>query len=104
LESAPATLTAHAGQCRKAAECDAYIETNRDRVLCADCPAQGLHIGSGVVEAGCKTVVGARLKQAGMHLTKDGAEGVLTLRGQVFGGRYEDFREWRSESQHAAAA
>lgn len=99
-----ATLQAHAGHCDKAAECEAYIETNRDRMRYAHFRAQGLQIGSGVVEAGCKTVVGARLKQSGMHWTKDGAEGILALRACILGGRYEDFWAWRSESQHATAA
>jgi hypothetical protein len=35
----------------------------------------GLFVGSGVVEASCKTVVGQRLKQAGMHWTVNGADG-----------------------------
>ncbi|MDE0627165.1 MAG: ISKra4 family transposase [Bryobacterales bacterium] len=104
LDSLLATLQAHAGQSKKAAECHGYVETNRDRMRYADFRAQGLQIGSGVVEAGCKTVVGVRLKQAGMHWTKDGAEGILALRACILGGRYEDFWAWRSESQHAAAA
>ena len=68
LDTLLATLKAHAGQCAKAAECEAYIETNRERMRYADFRAQGLQIGSGVVEAGCKTVVAVRLKQAGMPL------------------------------------
>ena len=104
LDTLLATLKAHAGQCAKAAECEAYIETNRDRMSYADFRAQGLQIGSGVVDAGCKTVVAVRLKQAGMHWTKDGAEGILAPRACILRGRYEDFWAWRSESQHAAAA
>ena len=97
LDTLLATLKAHAGQRTKAAECEAYIETIRERMRYADFLAQGLQIGSGIVEAGCKTVVAVRLKQASMYWIKDGAEGIL-------GGRYEDFWVWRSESQHAAAA
>ena len=41
---------------------------------------QGLFIGSGVVEAGCKTVIGSRCKQSGMFWGKPGAEHVLALR------------------------
>ena len=41
---------------------------------------QGLFIGSGVVEAGCKTVIGSRCKQSGMFWGKPGAENVLALR------------------------
>ncbi|MDE0104254.1 MAG: ISKra4 family transposase, partial [Bryobacterales bacterium] len=104
LDSVLATLKAHAGHCSKAAECQAHIETNRDRTRYADFRAQGLQIGSGVVEAGCKSIVGGRLHPSGMRWSKDGAQGILTLRACILGGRYEDFWAWRSESQHAAAA
>ena len=40
----------------------------------------GLFIGSGVVEASCKTVIGQRLKQAGMHWTVNGADAITALR------------------------
>jgi len=41
---------------------------------------RGLFVGSGVVEAGCKTVIGQRLKQSGMHWTTSGADSIITLR------------------------
>lgn len=41
---------------------------------------QGFFIGSGVVEAGCKTVIGARCKQSGMFWGKPGAQNILALR------------------------
>ncbi len=104
LDTLLATLKAHASHSKKAAECMAYIEANRERMRYADFRAQGLQIGSGVVEAGCKSVVAVRLKQAGMRWSKDGAEGILALRACILGGRYEDFWAWRSESQHATAA
>jgi hypothetical protein len=40
----------------------------------------GLFVGSGVVEASCKTVVGQRLKQSGMHWTVGGADAIIALR------------------------
>jgi len=40
----------------------------------------GLFVGSGVVEASCKTIVGQRLKQAGMHWTTSGADAIIALR------------------------
>jgi hypothetical protein len=40
----------------------------------------GLFVGSGVVEAGCKAVVGQRLKQSGMHWTLAGADAIIALR------------------------
>ena len=103
LDGVLATLRAHAGHCEEAAKAVQYIATNRERMRYAEFRAQGLQIGSGVVEGGCKTVVG-RLKQSGMHWTKDGAEGILALRACILGGRYEDFWAWRTESRVKAAA
>ncbi|MGH3168446.1 MAG: hypothetical protein ACRDN0_21515, partial [Trebonia sp.] len=40
----------------------------------------GLFVGSGVVEAGCKAVIGQRLKQSGMHWTVNGADAIIALR------------------------
>jgi hypothetical protein len=42
----------------------------------------GLFVGSGVVEASCKSVIGQRLKQAGMHWTASGAGAIIALRCQ----------------------
>ena len=50
----------------------------------------GLFVGSGVVEAGCKAVIGQRLKLSGMHWSVSGADGILTLRCQQASGRWED--------------
>ena len=44
--------------------------------------SRGLFVGSGVVEAGCKTVIGQRLKLSGMHWTVAGADAIITLRCQ----------------------
>ena len=104
LEGLLATLRAHAGSCEAAAKCIGYMETNRERMRYHEFRAQGLHIGSGVVEGACKTVVGGRLKQGGMRWTKDGADAVMALRSCILSGRYEEFWEWRSETQSAAAA
>ena len=58
---------------------------------------------AGVVEAGCKTVVGTRLKRAGMHWTVQGANAVIALRCSKLSGRFEDFWERRSQKKQAAA-
>jgi hypothetical protein len=42
--------------------------------------SRGLFVGSGVVEAGCKAVIGQRRKQSGMHWTVAGADAIITLR------------------------
>ena len=60
----------------------AYFETNAHRMRYAYYRKHGMFVGSGVVEAGCKSVLGARLKQSGMHWTTHGAAAITTLRCQ----------------------
>jgi hypothetical protein len=55
---------------------------------------QGLFVGSGVIEAGCKTVLG-RLKQSGMFWTVRGANDITALRCCQLSGRFEDYWEAR---------
>lgn len=50
----------------------AYFENNKERMLYKTYRQKGFFYGSGVVEAGCKTVVGQRLKQSGMPLERAG--------------------------------
>lgn len=57
-----------------------YFVTNVQRMQYGTFRKQGFFIGSGVVEAGCKTVIGARCKQSGMFWGKPGAENILALR------------------------
>ncbi len=57
-----------------------YLTNNRDRVDYPRYCSLGLPIGSGQVEADCKTVVQARRKQWGMRWSKSGAEQVLRVR------------------------
>ena len=57
-----------------------YLERNRTRMDYCRYRAQGWFIGSGVVEAGCKRVIGQRLKQSGMFWTEPGATAVVSLR------------------------
>jgi hypothetical protein len=58
----------------------AYFESNNHRMRYAAYLARGLFIGSGVIEAGCKTVIGLRLKQSGMFWGVTGAKNVLDIR------------------------
>lgn len=57
-----------------------YFVQNVDRMQYGTFRRQGYFIGSGVIEAGCKTVIGARCKQSGMFWGKPGAENILALR------------------------
>ncbi len=85
-----------ASRSREARNCIAYIRVNRHRMQYPTFRAQGLCVSSAVVEAGCKLVVGARLKRAGMHWTTAGANAILALRSSRLSGRFEDFWERRS--------
>lgn len=72
-----------------------YFGVNRDRMRYGDFRKAGLFVGSGVVEAGCKTIIGGRLKQSGMWWTVRGANAIISLRCCLLSGRYEDFWEAR---------
>ena len=77
-----------------------YFERNRQRMRYPKFRKQGLFIGSGVIEAGCKTIIGARLKQSGMFWTVNGANAIIALRCTVLSGKFEDY--WASRSSLAA--
>ena len=63
--------------------------------------ASGGGIGSGVIEAGCKTVVGSRCKQSGRFWRETGAENILAVRSLHASGRREEF--WRHRLHTLAA-
>jgi hypothetical protein len=66
-----------------------YFTANAHRMHYAWYRSLGLFVGSGVVEAGCKSVIGQRLKLSGMRWTEHGATGILTLRCQEASHRWE---------------
>jgi hypothetical protein len=59
-----------------------YFENNAPRMRYKWFRSRGLFVGSGAVEAGCKSVIGQRLKLSGMHWTVGGADAIATLRCQ----------------------
>jgi hypothetical protein len=73
-----------------------YFEKNKDRMRYDEFRKKGLFIGSGVVEAGCRTVIGRRLKQSGMFWTVKGANSIIALRCCLLSNRWEDFWEYRA--------
>lgn len=73
-----------------------YFEKNKERMQYDDFRRRGLFVGSGVVEAGCRTVIGQRLKQSGMHWSVRGANNIIALRCCFLSNRWEDFWEYRS--------
>jgi len=73
----------------------AYLENNKDRMRYADYRAQGLFVGSGVIEAGCKSLIGQRMKQSGMEWSVRGANDILSLRCITLSNRLDDYWEAR---------
>ena len=70
-----------------------YFATNANRMRYPEFRAKGLFVGSGVVEAGCKSVIGSRLKRSGMFWTVRGANAIIALRCCRINGRFEDYWE-----------
>jgi hypothetical protein len=103
LRSLVQALRPYAGQYKEARECIHYICNNRRRMRYPRFDQQGLCSSTGVVEAGCKVVIGTRLKRAGMHWTVAGANSIIALRCSKLSGRFEDFWERRSDQMKVAA-
>jgi hypothetical protein len=68
-----------------------YFEENAVQMRYAWFRRQQLFVGSGVVEAGCRTVIGQRLKQSGMRWSVRGANAIIALRCCLMSDRFEDF-------------
>lgn len=73
----------------------AYLSHNLPRMQYDQYRAEGLFIGSGVIEAGCKTVVAQRAKLSGMFWTVQGVQNILTLRCHLLGGQLNTFWDHR---------
>lgn len=78
-----------------------YFVNNLTRMQYGTFRAKGYFIGSGVVEAGCKTVIGGRCKQSGMRWSESGAENILALRCIHSSRRLDSFWKYRLNA-HAA--
>jgi hypothetical protein len=74
-----------------------YFTRNRKRMDYAEYRRQGLPIGSGIVEAACKTLVGQRLKRAGMRWSIDGGQKILNLRAVLLSNRWDCFWQCHQE-------
>lgn len=94
-------LRPHAASSPEAIRGALYVFRNRARMRYPKFHAQGLCTSTGVLEAGCKVVIGTRLKRAGMHWTVHGANAIIALRCAKLSGRYEDF--WERRRERAAA-
>ena len=94
-------LARQAARSPEARNCLQYLRRNRHRMRYAEFHAHYLCTSSGVLEAGCKVVVGSRLKRSGMHWTVRGSNAIIALRCYKLSGRFEDFWERRA---HRVAA
>jgi hypothetical protein len=74
-----------------------YFERNAERMRYPEFRRKGLFVGSGVIEAGCKTVIGSRLKRSGMFWTVRGANAVIALRCCRYSRQFDDYWEHRRD-------
>jgi hypothetical protein len=86
-------LSANATQTLELQKKLGYFRENADLMHYADFRLAGHFVGSGVVEAGCRTVIGQRLKHSGMFWGVRGANAILALRCCQFSDRFDDFWE-----------
>lgn len=66
-----------------------YIRNNKHRMKYAEALEQNLPIGSGIVEASCKTLVTQRLKRSGMRWQQHGGQSILSFRALIKSSRFE---------------
>ena len=78
----------HPRRARIATELE-YFRKRQRRMAYAEMKAQGLPIGTGVIEAACKTLVTQRLKQSGMRWGHEGGQAILNLRGWAQSERFD---------------
>jgi len=79
-----------------------YFENNAPRMRYKWFRSRGLFTGSGVVEAGCKAIIGQRLKQSGMRWTVAGADAITALRCREASSQWEEI--WQRPRNQTATA
>jgi hypothetical protein len=77
-----------------------YFAVNAPRMRYPHFRQQHLFVGSGVVEAGCKTLIGSRLKRSGMFWRVQAANSIIALRCHRLSGKFEDY--WENRRVHTA--
>lgn len=90
LEEVLAALQAQAGDAGAVDAAISYYTTQRARMDYPSYRARGLQIGSGTIESCCKQLISARLKQAGMIWSEEGAEAVSAVRAWLKSGRWQE--------------
>ena len=72
-----------------------YFTTHAQRMRYPLFRVQGMHLGSGIAEAACKTIVSTRAKRCGMRWTPEGLDALLPVRTAVLNDTYDSF--WEEE-------
>ena len=75
-----------------------YFERNAERMRYGEFRRQGLFVGSGVIEAGCRTLIASRLKRSGMFWSVRGANAIIALRCSRLSNRFNDYWETRTKA------
>ena len=83
---------------KEARQCRDYLINNKERLNYPHFRKMGLSTSSGIVESGCRHVIGARVKQSGMHWTVRGANFIVALRCSKLCGRFETFMDQRKRA------
>jgi hypothetical protein len=102
LDKLLAVLSSHIVKHSEVANCHEYFARNRECINYQLFKSQGICTSTGVVEAGCRVAIGARLKRSGMHWSVPGADAVIALRCCKLSGCFEDFWERRASARIAA--
>lgn len=106
LDALLRALSVHVTTNEEARKCHDYVTRNLERLRYPQFRAAGLCVSSGVVEAGCKVAIGARLKCSGMRWSLAGADAIIALRTCKLSGRFDSFwrRRANQRSGHQLAA
>jgi hypothetical protein len=94
IDTVLAALQPHAGT-QAIDDAITYDTTHRERMDYSAYRERGLHVGSGTIESGCKQLVSARLKIAGMIWDTDGAEAVAVVRAWLKSDRWNEAMQVR---------
>lgn len=96
IEQASVYLPKDPTACKDARREIHYLDKNKEFMRYKYFKNQGLFIGSGVIEAACKNLVGKRLKQSGMEWTVRGANAITALRCATLSNRFNDYWDARA--------
>jgi hypothetical protein len=95
IEEASKNLSA-SSNAEKAEKEITFLDVHKELMRYARFRKQNLFVGSGVMEAGCKTLIGQRLKQSGMEWSVRGANAIIALRCVIKSGRLQEYWETRA--------